>query len=223
MGIGAHASHFARQDAQRHGAKTPLRKVLGGAQGRSRETTGSSVWELRGGSSVILAESALPCCLTAAQLRSQQLLRHGYWTKDEQEVGLHGSKMTCCHSVIFCKEQWNTGVVAKEEKWGWQIRDYSERQSCKYRNYEDGCMVLHIIWLRTEWCRCALTITEFELDSSSVFLCIYDRDAMFSCSHGNHKMSICVAAVCSQISCTLILFTTSKIFVLYFHHAVIIR
>ena len=87
MGIRAHASHPARQDAERHGAKAPHRQVLGGAQGRARETTGSSIRELRGGSCVILAESAPPCCLAAAQLRSQQLSWCVYWTKDEQELG----------------------------------------------------------------------------------------------------------------------------------------
>lgn len=98
VGIRAHAGHLAGQDAERHGAETPHRQVLGGAQGRDRETAGSYIRELRGGSCVILAVSAPPCCLCAAQLRSQRLSWHGYWTKDEQEVGLREAKMTCCHS-----------------------------------------------------------------------------------------------------------------------------
>uniref|UniRef100_A0A4W6DCF9 Inter-alpha-trypsin inhibitor heavy chain family member 6 n=1 Tax=Lates calcarifer TaxID=8187 RepID=A0A4W6DCF9_LATCA len=37
--------------------------------------------------------TSVPLC------RSQQLLWHGYWTKDERELGLLEAKMTCCHSL----------------------------------------------------------------------------------------------------------------------------
>lgn len=95
MGIRAHASHLARQDAERHGAKTPHRQVLGGAQGRDRETTGSSIRELRGGSCVILAESASSTLLPSLPHSSGHRQLCGYWTKDEQELGLREAKMTC--------------------------------------------------------------------------------------------------------------------------------
>lgn len=74
MGFGAHGSHFARQGAERLGAKTPHRQVLGFSQSRGRETPGSSIRELRGGSCVTLTEAAPPWCLCAARLRSQQVL-----------------------------------------------------------------------------------------------------------------------------------------------------
>ena len=56
VGLGPHAAHLAGQDAERHGAETPHRQVLGGAQGGDTETAGSHIRELRGGSCVTLAE-----------------------------------------------------------------------------------------------------------------------------------------------------------------------
>uniref|UniRef100_A0A667YAF4 Inter-alpha-trypsin inhibitor heavy chain family member 6 n=1 Tax=Myripristis murdjan TaxID=586833 RepID=A0A667YAF4_9TELE len=52
VGFKAHACHLARQDPERHGAETPPWQVLGGAQGRGRETAWSSIPELCGGSCV---------------------------------------------------------------------------------------------------------------------------------------------------------------------------
>lgn len=59
MGVRAHGSHLARQDTEGHGGNAPRGQVLGGAQGRDRETPGSPVRELRGGACATVAELGL--------------------------------------------------------------------------------------------------------------------------------------------------------------------
>lgn len=141
----------------------------------------------------------LGCTAQVTAVIVARLLDKG-WARNWDSVRLKWHVAT--HCLILCREQWNTGVVTIEEKKGWHfirvMRMYGSANIMK------------------DWAMRLSSISELDLEPSSVF-CIYD--AVFSCSHGNHKISIYAAAVCarSKMSCTL--FTTSKMFIglfLYF-------
>ena len=127
MGIRAPAGHLARQDAERHGAKTPRRQVLGGAQGRHRETTGSSIRELRGGSCVILAEAAPPLLPSPprSSCHSSFIVAWLLGQKDKQELGLREAEMTRCQE---CLNESNISVRSRETQvWLQKIRDSGDK------------------------------------------------------------------------------------------------